>query len=183
MKIYTKSGDKGETSLLGGTRVKKYHKRIQAYGTCDELNAWIGLLRDQEINNKHKESLIKIQNNIFTIGSHLAVLDQEKMTKELPEIFLENVLFLEEQIDNMENTLPVMKNFILPGGNQVVSYCHIARTVCRRGERLIIELADSEHVEALIIQYFNRLSDFLFVLSRKIGQEKNALETPWITKK
>jgi len=182
MKIYTKSGDKGETSLLGGKRVKKYNLRIQAYGTCDELNAWIGLLRDQNIHDDYKVFLMKIQERIFTIGSHLASLHDEGLKNKIPKILAVDVTQIEEQIDVLENDLPIMKNFILPGGNQIVSYCHLARTVCRRCERFIIELADADFVDPVIIQYFNRLSDYLFVLSRKISKDTNSKETPWITK-
>ena len=182
MKIYTKSGDKGETSLLGGKRVKKYNLRIQAYGTCDELNAWIGLLRDQNIHDDYKVFLMKIQERIFTIGSHLASLHDEELKNKIPKILAVDVTQIEEQIDVLENDLPIMKNFILPGGNQIVSYCHLARTVCRRCERFIIELADADFVDPVIIQYFNRLSDYLFVLSRKISKDTNSKETPWITK-
>lgn len=183
MKIYTKSGDKGETSLLGGKRVKKYNLRIQAYGTCDELNAWIGLLRDQNIHEDYQLFLIKIQEKIFTIGSHLAALNDEQIKKNLPTISQNDITQIEQQIDAMENDLPAMQNFILPGGHQIVSYCHLARTVCRRAERCIIELSDNDFVEPIIIQFFNRLSDYLFVLSRKVTKDTNSTETPWITNK
>ncbi len=182
MKIYTKSGDKGETSLIGGKRVKKYNLRIQAYGTCDELNAWIGLLRDQEINADHQSFLMKIQERIFIIGSHLASLHDKELKSKLPKVQVNHVVHIEDQIDLMEKDLPIMTNFILPGGNQVVSYCHLARTVCRRCERHVIELADSDFVDPVIIQFFNRLSDYLFVLSRKISKDTNAKETLWETK-
>jgi cob(I)alamin adenosyltransferase len=182
MKIYTKSGDKGETSLLGGKRVKKYNLRIHAYGTCDELNAWIGLLRDQKIHEDYQVFLINIQERIFTIGSHLASLNEEELKKNLPKINEDDILDIENQIDELENVLPNMKNFILPGGHQIVSYCHLARTVCRRCERYIIELADADYVDPNIIKFFNRLSDYLFVLSRKVSMDTGSKESPWITK-
>ena len=182
MKIYTKAGDKGETSLLGGKRVKKYNLRIQAYGTCDELNAWIGLLRDQNIHEDHQLFLIKIQERILTIGSHLASLHDEDLKNNLPSISNDDIAEIEQHIDAMENELPTMQNFILPGGHQIVSYCHIARTVCRRCERYIIELADADYVDPNIIKFFNRVSDYLFVLSRKVSMDTGSKESLWITK-
>jgi len=177
-KIYTKGGDKGQTSLLGGSRVPKYHDRIEAYGTLDELNSFIGLIRDINIDVHYKEILLIIQNNIFTAESRLAS-DNVKNLNKLPEIFESDILLLENEIDKMNEELPVLKSFILPGGHPTVSYCHIARTICRRAERLTIKLAQNYDVEAIIIKYLNRLSDYLFVLARKAGQENNAKETPW----
>jgi len=178
-KIYTKTGDKGQTSLIGGTRLPKHHIRIEAYGTVDELNSWIGLLRDQPIDERSIKTVLEIQDRLFTIGSLLAA-DPEKNKMKLPEIKEDDIVFLEKEIDAMEETLPVMKSFVLPGGNTIVSYCHLARCVCRRGERAVLRLAENEKVEELVYKYLNRLSDYLFVLSRKLSQDLKANETPWI---
>jgi len=178
MKIYTKKGDKGETSLLGGTRVPKSHIRIESYGTVDELNSWIGLIRDQKIDAQSKDLLIHIQDRLFTIGSHLAS-DPSKSGIKIPDIKEEDVVVLEKAIDKMNEVLPEMKSFVLPGGHTTVSYCHIARCICRRAERCAVNLAQSEKVEDLIIKYLNRLSDYLFVLSRKLSQDLQAEEIPW----
>ncbi len=178
MKIYTKGGDKGQTSLLGGVRVIKSHIRIQAYGTVDELNSYIGLVSDQEVNKERVELLRAIQSVLFTIGSHLAASPNQDTSK-LPGIDQEQVNILERAIDTMEESLPVLRYFLLPGGHQSVSFCHIARCVCRRAERLVIELNDIEPVESIIIVYLNRLSDYLYVLSRKMGQELQVKEIPW----
>ena len=179
MKIYTKKGDEGKTSLIGGTRVSKNHKRIDAYGTVDELNSWIGLLRDQAIASGHITLLLTIQDRLFIIGSQLAA-DPETSRMKLPELLEEDVLLLENAMDEMESTLPEMRHFVLPGGNQIVSYCHLARTVCRRAERCVVYLAETDHVSLLILKYLNRLSDYLFVLSRKLSAETGSKETPWI---
>lgn len=178
MKIYTRTGDSGETSLLGGTRVPKHHIRIEAYGTLDELNSHIGLLRDQEISEAMKLELLEVQDRLFTLGSHLAS-DPEKSKAKIPAIHENDVLFLENAIDSMNETLPEMRSFILPGGHSVISICHIARCVCRRSERNIVHLSEISLVEEIIIRYINRLSDYLFVLSRKISADLNAIETPW----
>jgi cob(I)alamin adenosyltransferase len=178
MKIYTKKGDLGETSLLGGTRVLKNHLRIDAYGTVDELNSWLGLLRDQAISKEHVDLLLRIQDRLFTCGSHLA-MDPDKKTANIPNLGEIDVTILEERIDSMNAVLPEMKNFVLPGGHIVVSYCHIARCVCRRAERLVTGLAGESTVDPLIIKYLNRLSDYLFMLSRKLAAELNAPEIPW----
>ena len=178
MKIYTRTGDSGETSLLGGTRVPKHHVRIEAYGTLDELNAHIGLLRDQEIKEDFKIQLLEVQDRLFTLGSHLAS-DPDKSKAKIPDILEDDVLFLENAIDSMNETLPEMRNFILPGGHSVVSICHIARCVCRRAERNIVHLSEISPVEDIIVRYINRLSDYLFVLSRKISADIQATETPW----
>lgn len=178
MKIYTKTGDKGTTSLIGGTRVPKHHIRIEAYGTVDELNSWVGLVRDQKINPAQEKVLLEVQDRLFTIGSNLAA-DPEKSRMKLPEITEEDVVLLEKNIDLMNESLPEMRSFILPGGDQAQSFCHIARCVCRRAERNTIHLSEEHKVEDLVIKYLNRLSDYLFVLARLIGQEKNAIETPW----
>lgn len=178
MKIYTKKGDKGETSLLGGTRVAKSHIRIESYGTVDELNSWIGLIRDQKIDEPTKKLLIHIQDRLFTIGSHLAS-DPDKKGIKIPDIKEEDVTLLEMEMDKMNETLPEMKSFVLPGGHTAVSYCHIARCICRRAERCAVGLSQTEKVEDIIIKYLNRLSDYLFVLSRKLTQDLQATEIPW----
>lgn len=178
MKIYTKKGDKGETSLLGGTRIAKSHIRIEAYGTVDELNSWLGLIRDQQIDSETKKLLIHIQDRLFTIGSHLAS-DPTKSGIKIPDIKEEDITTLEKEIDNMNEVLPEMKNFVLPGGHTVVSYCHVARCVCRRAERCAVNLATREKVEDIIIKYLNRLSDYLFVLSRKFSSDFKAEEIAW----
>ena len=178
MKIYTKKGDKGETSLLGGKRVSKSNIRIESYGTVDELNSWLGLIRDQKIDSDTKKFLIHIQDRLFTIGSHLAS-DPNKKGIKIPDIKEENIIALEKEIDKMNESLPEMKSFVLPGGNEIVSYCHIARCVCRRAERCVVNLASEEKVEDIIIKYLNRLSDYLFVLSRKFSHDLNAEEIPW----
>jgi cob(I)alamin adenosyltransferase len=179
MKVYTKKGDTGETSLIGGVRVKKNTIRIESYGTVDELNSYIGLIRDQEIDPKSKNDLIEIQDRLFTIGSHLAS-HPEKSKMKLPEISDKDVENLENWIDNMDQQLEPMKSFVLPGGHQTVSFCHIARCVCRRAERLIVSLSENEEVSPTLIKYINRLSDYLFVLSRKLSNDLNIDETPWI---
>lgn len=178
MKIYTKTGDQGTTALFGGKRVSKADLRIDTYGTVDELNSWIGLLRDQEVNFKRKDFLITIQDRLFTIGSILATEPGNTKVR-IPALSAEDVQALEKSIDEMDSELPPMKSFILPGGHQSVSFCHITRTVCRRSERLVISLNNHEPVDALVIQYMNRLSDYLFVLGRKISQELGIEDTPW----
>lgn len=178
MKIYTKTGDDGTTALLGGTRVLKSDLRIEAYGTVDELNSYIGLLRDMEVNFSRKELLKEIQDRLFTIGATLAS-DKRKPNLKIPPLFEADIELLEKEIDNMNAELPEMRYFVLPGGHIHVSQCHIARAVCRRTERLVISLKESEPVEDIILRYLNRLSDFLFVLSRKIGQELGVEEVFW----
>ncbi len=179
-KIYTKGGDKGETSLLGGTRVSKSHERVEAYGNLDELNSFIGLIRDQEINPHYRDVLIKVQENLF-IAEALIARDPEKDTRPLPGLKEEDILMLEHEIDAMNEDLPPLHHFILPGGHPLVSYCHVARTVCRRAERSLIRLSNTNPVEDIIIRFLNRLSDYLFVLARKTGKDNDATETSWIT--
>ncbi|CAN5637689.1 cob(I)yrinic acid a,c-diamide adenosyltransferase [soil metagenome] len=178
MKIYTKKGDTGTTQLIGGTRVPKHHVLIEAYGTLDELNSFIGLLRDQHIADHYKEILIEIQDRLFTIGSSLAS-DPEKSKMKIPDLKEDDVSLLEKEIDDMDVQLPEMKSFVLPGGHSTVSYCHIARCVCRRAERLVTHLSENDFVDPLVIRYLNRLSDYLFVLSRKLAKDLDAVETPW----
>jgi cob(I)alamin adenosyltransferase len=180
-KIYTKGGDKGETSLLGGTRVSKSHDRVEAYGNLDELNSFIGLIRDHEIHAHYRDVLIRIQENLF-VAEALVARDPEKSTRTLPSLQDDEIKLLENEIDTMNESLPELTNFILPGGHPVVSYCHVARTVCRRAERSLIRLNQHSPVEDIIIRFINRLSDYLFVLARKTGWDLGAFETPWITK-
>jgi cob(I)alamin adenosyltransferase len=178
MKIYTKTGDKGTTALFGGKRVSKADLRIDTYGTVDELNSYIGLLRDQEVNFKRKDILVEIQDRLFTVGSILATEPGNTKVK-VPSLIESDIALLEKEIDGMETQLLAMKSFVLPGGHQSVSFCHVTRTVCRRAERLVIALDTQEKVDPLIVQYLNRLSDYLFVLSRKMTSELGAEETPW----
>lgn len=178
MKIYTKKGDSGTTGLIGGTRLPKHHIRIESYGNVDELNSYIGLIRDLSSNNDINEQLLEIQDRLFTIGSHLAA-DPEKNSMKLPELHASDIESLEQWIDDMDVTLEPMKSFVLPGGHPVVSHTHIARCVCRRAERSIVHLAANETVEAVIPSYMNRLSDYLFILSRKFTHDLKATETPW----
>ena len=177
-KIYTKTGDKGQTSLIGGTRIPKFDIRIEAYGTVDELNSNIGLVRDQNIDKHSISILIEIQDRLFTIGSLLAS-DPKKNKMVLPQISDSDVELLEKEIDIMNEYLPEMKSFVLPGGHTTVSFCHIARCVCRRAERCVLRLNEEQPVNELIYKYLNRLSDYLFVLSRKFTQDLKATETPW----
>ena len=178
MKIYTKTGDQGMTSLFGGKRVSKADIRIDSYGTVDELNSWIGLLRDQEVNKTRKEILVTIQDRLFTIGSMLATEPGNTKVK-IPLLAEDDIVMLEKEIDEMDSKLPPMRSFVLPGGHPSVSFTHIARTVCRRTERLVIALNEHEPVGETIVKYLNRLSDYLFVLARMVTAELNADETPW----
>ena len=189
MKIYTKTGDKGTTGLFGGTRVPKYDLRIEAYGTVDELNSYIGLVKDQNSNLELKNELIQIQNDLFTLGAMLATPQEKEQLKNgkerlnIPKVDNSNTEFLESSIDLMNQELPAMTNFILPGGHTTVSYCHIARCVCRRAERLCVQLNDETNINPSILIYLNRLSDYLFVLARKLTYELNIDEIPWIPSK
>ncbi|MBT8271731.1 MAG: cob(I)yrinic acid a,c-diamide adenosyltransferase [Bacteroidia bacterium] len=189
MKIYTKTGDKGTTSLFGGTRLPKHHIRIESYGTVDELNSYLGLLCDQEIKTEYKAKLNQIQHNLFTIGSTLATdpeKDKRKDGKSRLNISLIDesaIAFLETEMDTMDKSLPPMTHFILPGGHQTVSFCHIARCVCRRAERLVVALSEQETVPGEVLTYLNRLSDYLFVLARKLTQDLGAEEVKWIPEK
>lgn len=177
-KIYTKTGDKGETSLIGGTRVPKYHDRIEAYGTIDELISYLGLIRDQKINDRAISTLIEIQDRLMTCASIIAT-DCDNCKVKIPEIYESDIESLEKEIDRMEKDLPPLTSFILPGGHPIVSYCHIARNVCRRSERLSIKVQDQFKNSEKVIQYLNRLSDYLFVLSRKLSIDLYAKEIPW----
>jgi cob(I)alamin adenosyltransferase len=178
MKIYTKKGDEGNTQLLGGSRVKKNHVRLECYGTIDELNAFIGNIYDQDIVSFHKEILLKIQNQLFNLGSCIA-FDGGKENMKLPNIKDKNVEMLENAIDKMDSLLPTLKNFILPSGLSIVSKCHIARTVCRRAERHLVSLSIVEDIDSIHLKYLNRLSDYLFVLGRFILNENDIDEIEW----
>tara|TARA_B100000767_G_scaffold57514_1_gene53286 strand:+ start:352 stop:900 length:549 start_codon:yes stop_codon:yes gene_type:complete len=178
MKIYTKKGDSGTTQLLGGKRVSKSHLRIEAYGTVDELNSYLGLLRDQDIDQKSIEMLLIIQDRLFTIGSLLALENPDSKIK-LPELHESDVTILEKKMDEMNEQLEEMKSFVLPGGHPFVSYCHIARCICRRAERVTTLLPQETMQFELILKYLNRLSDYLFVLSRFITKLTDSKEIPW----
>jgi len=189
MKIYTKTGDKGKTSLFGGTRVPKYHLRIEAYGTIDELNSYIGLVRDQ-ITDEHTASiLLKIQNELFTLGSMLATPPEKELLKSgkerltIEKTDTNKIMILEKEMDAMNEHLPPMTHFILPGGNIIVSHCHIARCVCRRAERITTQLSDESNINPQVLMYLNRLSDYLFVLARKLTFDTKSIEIPWIPEK
>lgn len=189
MKIYTKTGDKGTTALFGGTRVPKHHIRIECYGTVDELNSHLGLIRDQDIDKHSKNMLITIQENLFTLGAILATDPEKSLLKSgkarlnIPRISDADITLLEEEMDHMNTTLPPMTHFVLPGGHQTVSFCHIARCVCRRAERLTTSLNEIEPLQAELLIYLNRLSDYLFVLARKLSYDMQVDEIKWIPKK
>jgi cob(I)alamin adenosyltransferase len=179
-KIYTKTGDKGSTSLLGGTRVPKSHFRIEAYGTVDELNSYIGLCRDHLNHEKSRIVLQEIQDRLFTIGSSLATDPVKESKMIIPDLHEDDVTVLEKEIDTMNNIIPPMKNFILPGGHASVSHLHVARCICRRAERCCVRLQiENEAVEAIVIKYLNRLSDYLFVLARFIAFQLKVPEVIW----
>lgn len=177
-KIYTKTGDKGTTSLIGGTKVPKDDIRIETYGTVDELNSWVGLIGD--LLPQQRDILKEIQDRLFTIGSSLATDNDKDSKMKLPDLHASDIQFLEDKIDGMTAELPEMKTFILPGGHSTVSQIHICRCVCRRAERLAVHMV--QHglaVETLVIQYLNRLSDFLFTLCRYAAMQLGAPEIPW----
>ncbi len=180
MKIYTKTGDKGTTSLIGGTKVPKSHLRIEAYGTVDELNSYIGLCKDLLTDAQGQKILLEVQDRLFTIGSSLACDPIKEPKMRIPDLIETDVELLEKEMDRMNETIPPMKNFILPGGHTTLSQLHIARCVCRRAERCCVRLElESQEVEEIIIKYLNRLSDYLFVLSRYTGHQLNVEEIPW----
>lgn len=180
-KIYTKTGDAGDTSLFGGKRLPKSHIRIEAYGTVDELNAHLGLVRDSMAKEEGRQLLKEVQDRLFDIGAHLATAPG----KETPALGIQesDIAHLEAAIDAMEQQLPELKNFILPGGHPLVSACHVARCVCRRAERRVVALREAESVPPLIIRYLNRLSDYLFVLARRLGRDLGADEVIWTARK
>ena len=177
-KIYTRGGDTGETSLLGGKRVPKHHAKIEAYGTADELNAFIGLLRDQDISSYYKRILLDIQERVFVAESLLAS-DEGSEGFQLPQLNEQDITNLEQEIDSMNHYLPILSNFILPGGHPAISYAHVCRVVCRRAERIIIKLQEDSPVDDIIIRYFNRLSDYFFVLARKIAFDQGEADILW----
>ena len=180
MKIYTKTGDKGDTGLFGGRRVPKSHLRVDAYGTVDELNAFIGLLCDA-LDDQHDKTILKtVQDRLFTLGSNLA--SDPKKNPITPDILPEDIALLEREIDRMDALLPALRNFILPGGHSTVSLCHVCRTVCRRAERLAVALHRKEPIETIILEYLNRLSDYFFVLGRMTGQHLGIPENIWKTR-
>jgi cob(I)alamin adenosyltransferase len=179
LKIYTKTGDKGQTSLIGGTRLAKHHVRIEAYGSVDELNSHIGLLRDVIKIKSQNHLLMHIQDRLFTMGSHLAS-DPLKSKMKLPELLEEDVKELESAIDAIDARVPEMRSFVLPGGHVHISYCHIARCVCRRAERAVLRLAECEKTDPIHAKYLNRLSDYLFMLSRLLSRKLKAKELPWV---
>jgi cob(I)alamin adenosyltransferase len=180
IKIYTKTGDKGNTSLIGGTKVPKNDIRIETYGTVDELNSWIGLVNDQLNDETFKNELKEIQDRLFTIGSCLATDADKEPRMKLPDLNNGDIEFLEKRIDAMTAELPPMKNFILPGGHIAVSSIHITRCVCRRAERLAVNMQQHKlFVDEKVIQYLNRLSDYLFTLARFVAQKRGAEEIPW----
>ncbi len=186
MKIYTKTGDGGTTALFGGTRVPKHHIRIQSYGTLDELNSWIGMLRDMDACASHTQTLLRIQDRLFTAGAMLAT-DPDKSTLKsgqqrlnIPKLDAADVSDLENAIDALDSELPPMTHFVLPGGHPAVSTCHVARTVCRRGERMTTLLNEQSPVPDTVLAYLNRLSDYLFVLSRSLARSTGAVERKWI---
>ncbi len=189
MKIYTKTGDKGTTALFGGTRVPKYHIRIESYGTVDELNSYLGLIRDQDIDQHYKNVLIKTQEQLFTVGAILAtdpekaVLKSGKERLNIPRIEEVHIEVFEKEMDAMNDALPPMTHFVLPGGHTTVSYCHIARCVCRRAERLVTLLHAESPVDESVMKYLNRLSDYLFVLARKLSNDLGAEEVKWLPEK
>lgn len=179
-RIYTKTGDEGMTSLIGGTKVPKSHLRIESYGTIDELNSHIGYCNDLISHTRTREMLKEIQDRLFTIGASLATDPDKDSKMKLPDLKESDVLLLEQEMDAMDAQLPEMKSFILPGGHPAVSSLHIARCVCRRAERICVHM-QYEHMEvaSIVLQYLNRLSDYLFMLSRFIAKELNTPEIPW----
>lgn len=179
MKIYTKTGDDGTTGLVGGTRVKKYDIRLEAYGTVDELNSYLGLIRSKQQDEHADRVLELVQHKLFVIGANLATEDSIQLTKEQMPCKKSDVEMLEKEMDLLTEVLPELRNFILPGSTEAASICHVARTVCRRAERRIVELSEKAEVDPNLIKYVNRLSDYLFLLSRKLNFDQKAPETLW----
>lgn len=179
-KIYTKTGDKGQTSLIGGTRVPKSHIRIESYGTVDELNSYIGMVSDFSADERTNGWLREIQDRLFTLGAELATTQEKEVKMKLPDLHDTDILWLEQCIDQMNEVLPEMRAFILPGGYQAASVCHVARCICRRAERLCVGMVEQdEYVSDLVLKYLNRLSDFLFVLARYLTHINGKVEIPW----
>lgn len=183
MKIYTKTGDKGMTSLIGGKRVPKNSVRLESYGTVDELNSYLGMIRSFSLDKVVTDELIQIQSRLFDVGGHLATDPEDQPLKMQLGVKGSDIEILEKAIDRMDAEVPPMKYFVLPGGNQQISFCHIARTVCRRAERRILDLTVEAEVDDLVIKYINRLSDYLFILSRKIATDAAVEEIRWIPEK
>ncbi len=181
-KIYTKKGDTGETSLLGGTRVKKSHERVEAYGTIDELNSFLGMIRSEQIKEHYQSVILKIQENLFIAEAWIAA-DPDLPEQPLPAFDVNEIGVLEKEIDLMNEELPELSHFVLPGGHLPSSWCHVARTVCRRAERTLLRLPNERQIDKIIIQYLNRLSDYLFVLARKTGKDAGINETLWLPSK
>lgn len=181
MKIYTKQGDKGQTSLIGGSRVAKYDDRVEAYGTIDELKSYIGLIGDISEDQAIKDLMLLIQERLFVAESRVAV-DSEEALKKMPELKEEDIQLLENQIDEMNETLPELNSFILPGGHVLASHAHVARTICRRAERITLKAFPDHNVDPLVLKYLNRMSDFLFVLARKFANELGNGDVKWESK-
>ncbi len=182
MKIYTKSGDKGKTSLIGGKRIDKDELQVEAYGSVDELNSNLGLLVEYLTQKNDKEFILEIQNKLFIIGSQLAVDTKSLNNLVLPSLNKNSIMNIENEIDLIESQVSKMTNFIIPGGSKIIATCHICRSVCRRAERRVISLNKQTKIDSLIITFLNRFSDYLFVLSRKIALDTNTNEKLWITK-
>ena len=180
MKVYTKTGDKGTTALVGGQRVKKYSDKIEAYGTVDELTSYLGLIRDSIPSGDIQDQIAVIQNNLMVLGGELAAQEGFDLSR-IPTVETHFIVWLEQRIDEMEDELPPIKAFVLPGGHLIVSHCHVARTICRRAERKTVYVSEQETISPLITQYLNRLSDYLFVLSRKLSKDFNVTEILWET--
>ena len=178
MKIYTRAGDSGTSTLLGGNIVPKDHPRLEAYGTLDELNSWIGLIRDQLSDEATRETLLKIQDRIM-VGSTILASEKKDSSVTIPELFENDISFLELEIDRMDKLLKPLRSFILPGGHTTVSYCHLARTTCRRAERYSIKFIKYSEQTGILVKYLNRLSDYLFILARKIAMDLKIEEIIW----
>jgi len=178
MKIYTKTGDKGETAMIGGKRVAKNHLRIEAYGTIDELIAYVGVVRDHSENQEIIKDLIHVQDKLMVSAAILAS-EVDEFSEKLPKLFDEDIVWLEKRIDRMEEQLPSLASFILPGGHPAVSFCHVARTVCRRAERVTLGLYDDANLPDVLLKFLNRLSDFLFILARFLSSQFQSEEIPW----
>ena len=183
MQIYTRTGDDGTTGLIGGTRVKKYNIRLEAYGTIDELNSYLGVVRSMQTDEHADTVLERVQHKLFVIGANLASDESVMSIKTQLPCGEADITMLEQEMDQLFTVLPELNRFILPGGCMASSFCHVARTVCRRAERLIVELADQAEVDVNLIKYINRLSDYLFVLSRKVSMDQKAPEIVWLSDK
>ena len=184
MKIYTKTGDKGMTSLIGGKRVPKNSARLESYGTIDELNSFLGMIRSFPLEQVIAEELVEIQSRLFDVGGNLATDPEASANLKVPiGVTEEDIALLENGIDRMDAEVPPMKYFVLPGGNQCVSFCHMARTICRRAERRILDLAAETEVDGSVMKYVNRLSDYLFILARKLAYDSGCEEMKWVPRK